>query len=587
MIDHSIIEEIKYRSNIEDVVSSYVSLKRAGSNMNGLCPFHSEKTPSFTVFTSTQNFYCFGCGAGGDVITFIMRMENLEYRDALEFLAKRAGIEIPEDGAAPQKGPTRSRMIDMNRDAARFFHSQLYSENGRKGLEYLKGQRGLSDAVIKRFGLGYAPDSFGALTDHLKSKGYTDEEMITGFMCGKSQKTGRPYDYFRGRVMFPIIDVGGNVIAFGGRVMDDSLPKYLNSSDTPAFKKSRNLFALNYAKNNCSEYLILCEGYMDVIALHAAGFSSAVATLGTAITPDQARIMAKYSKKVIISYDSDGAGQRAADKAIKLLSEAGCEVKVLKMSGAKDPDEYIKKFGAEKFRELLSGSRGRFDFKVDGILSKYDITLPDDKIKATSELCAIASEAYSEAEREVYIGKIAEVMGLPADSIRTDVRRQAAKRNRELKKSEIRDAYMSGSGYGDRINPDYVKNVHAARAEETVLGLLLSFEDHRRALAIGEIELSPDDFFTELGRRTFEAITEGTDKTGAFDISMFGERFTVEEMGRITKMRVSRETLTVNDRNVLDDAIKVLKLEKSKKSDDKDISVDDLSSLINRKKNKI
>jgi len=294
MIDHSIIEEIKYRSNIEDVISSYVSLKRAGSNMNGLCPFHSEKTPSFTVFTSTQNFYCFGCGAGGDVITFIMRMENLEYRDALEFLAKRAGIEIPEDGATLQKGPTRSRMIDMNRDAARFFHSQLYSENGRKGLEYLKVQRGLSDAVIKRFGLGYAPDSFGSLTDYLKSKGYTDEEMITGFMCGKSQKTGRPYDYFRGRVMFPIIDVAGNVIAFGGRVLDDSLPKYLNSSDTPAFKKSRNLFALNYAKNNCSEYLILCEGYMDVIALHAAGFSSAVATLGTAITADQARIMAKY-----------------------------------------------------------------------------------------------------------------------------------------------------------------------------------------------------------------------------------------------------------------------------------------------------
>jgi len=587
MIDHSIIEEIKYRSNIEDVISSYVSLKRAGSNMNGLCPFHSEKTPSFTVFTSTQNFYCFGCGAGGDVITFIMRMENLEYRDALEFLAKRAGIEIPEDGATLQKGPTRSRMIDMNRDAARFFHSQLYSENGRKGLEYLKVQRGLSDAVIKRFGLGYAPDSFGSLTDYLKSKGYTDEEMITGFMCGKSQKTGRPYDYFRGRVMFPIIDVAGNVIAFGGRVLDDSLPKYLNSSDTPAFKKSRNLFALNYAKNNCSEYLILCEGYMDVIALHAAGFSSAVATLGTAITADQARIMAKYSKKVIISYDSDDAGQRAADKAIKLLSEAGCEVKVLKMNGAKDPDEYIKKFGTEKFRELLSGSRGRFDFKVDGVLSKYDISLPDDKIKAASELCAIASEAYSEAEREVYIGKISEVIGLPLDSIRTDVRRQADKRNRENKKNEIKNAYMSGAGYGDRINPDYVKNVHAARAEETVLGMLLSFEEHRRALAIGDIKISSDDFFTELGRRTFEAIVEGTDKTGAFDISMFGECFTVEEMGRITKMRVSRESLTVNDRSVLEDAIKVLKLEKGRKTDDKDISIDDLSLLITQKKNKI
>ena len=584
MIDHRIIEEIKFRNNIEDVISSYVTLKRAGSNMNGLCPFHSEKTPSFTVFTSSQNFYCFGCGAGGDVITFIMRAENLEYPDAVEFLAKRVGIEIPRDNEPSSRGPSRSRIIDMNRDAARFFHTQLYSEAGRAGLDYLKNSRQLSDSVIKRFGLGFAPDSFGALTDHLRSKGYTEEEMLSGFMCGKSKKNGKLYDYFRGRVMFPIIDVAGNVIAFGGRVMDDSVPKYLNSSDTPAFKKSRNLFALNYAKNNAEEHIILCEGYMDVIALHAAGFSSAVATLGTAITSEQARIISKYTKKVIISYDSDAAGQRAADKAIKLLSEAGCEVKVLKMNGAKDPDEYIKKFGAEKFKDLLSGSRGRFDFKVDSVLAVHDITLPDEKIKASDELCKIAAEAYSEAEREVYIGRIAEVLSLPRDSIRADVRRQVSRRTRERKKNETRNAYLSGTGYGDRVNPDFVKNVHAARAEETVLGLLLSFEEHRKFFADGGFELSEDDLATELGKRIFTVLKEGTDATGAFDLSIFGDRFSVEEMGRITKMRVSREQLTVNDRSVLLDAVRVLKSESAAKSGSDDVSYDDLLSLINKKK---
>ncbi|MBQ2827009.1 MAG: DNA primase [Clostridia bacterium] len=584
MIDHRIIEEIKFRNNIEDVISSYVTLKRAGSNMNGLCPFHSEKTPSFTVFTSSQNFYCFGCGAGGDVITFIMRAENLEYPDAVEFLAKRVGIEIPRDNEPSSRGPSRSRIIDMNRDAARFFHTQLYSEAGRAGLDYLKNSRQLSDSVIKRFGLGFAPDSFGAITDHLRSKGYTEEEMLSGFMCGKSKKNGKLYDYFRGRVMFPIIDVAGNVIAFGGRVMDDSVPKYLNSSDTPAFKKSRNLFALNYAKNNAEDHIILCEGYMDVIALHAAGFSSAVATLGTAITSEQARIISKYTKKVIISYDSDAAGQRAADKAIKLLSEAGCEVKVLKMNGAKDPDEYIKKFGAEKFKDLLSGSRGRFDFKVDSVLAVHDITLPDEKIKASDELCKIAAEAYSEAEREVYIGRIAEVLSLPRDSIRADVRRQVSRRTRERKKNETRNAYLSGTGYGDRVNPDFVKNVHAARAEETVLGLLLSFEEHRKFFADGGFELSEDDLATELGKRIFTVLKEGIDATGAFDLSIFGDRFSVEEMGRITKMRVSREQLTVNDRSVLLDAVRVLKSESAAKSGSDDVSYDDLLSLINKKK---
>ena len=400
MISPEIVEEIKYRCDIEQIISEYVPLKRAGSNLNGRCPFHSERTPSFTVFPSTRSFYCFGCGAGGDVVTFIMKRENLDYVAALELLAARVGIEIPRDKQNEEynTGVKRERVLAMNREAARYFHACLYDKNvGASALKYLT-DRGLSGAVIKHFGLGFAPDGFGALTDHLTKLGYTAEEMSAAFLCGISRKTGKPYDYFRNRVIFPIIDVTGNVVAFGGRVMDDSTPKYLNTSDTPAFKKSRNLFALNYAKGKCADRLILCEGYMDVIALHAHGFENAVATLGTAITPEQARIMAKYTKQVIISYDSDEAGQRAANKAMKLLGEVGLEVKVLRVVGAKDPDEFLKKNGSaayEKFKLLLDNSRAQFEFKLDGVLARHDINVVDERIKAASELCRIISEVYS------------------------------------------------------------------------------------------------------------------------------------------------------------------------------------------------
>ncbi|MBQ7826782.1 MAG: DNA primase [Clostridia bacterium] len=349
MISQTVIEELKRRCPIEDVISSYVTLKRAGSNHNGLCPFHSEKTPSFTVFTGTSSFYCFGCGAGGDVISFIMRAENLEYREALEFLAKRAGIALPDDGTAQKAGVSRKRLYEMNTAAAKFFRQALF-ESAEAGIarEYLT-KRGLSQAIIKRFGLGFADGSFNSLRDHLQSKGFTEEEMLAGFLSKKSEKNGTLYDIFREKVMFPIIDTAGNIVAFGGRVLDNSKPKYINSSDTPAFNKKRNLFALNYAKNSCADQLILCEGYMDVIALHEFGFENAVATLGTAITSEQARLISRHTKQVIITYDSDEAGQRAADKAFRLLDEVGVDTQILKVEGAKDPDEYLRKFGKVKF----------------------------------------------------------------------------------------------------------------------------------------------------------------------------------------------------------------------------------------------
>lgn len=593
MISPEIVEEIKYRNDIVDVVNTYVPLKRAGSNYNGSCPFHSERTPSFTVFPATRSFYCFGCGAGGDVVTFIMKRENLDYVSALELLASRVGIEIPKDARSREEEANtvkRERVLSMNREAARFFHAALYDPRlGANGLQYLT-ERGLSGATIKHFGLGFAPNGFGALTDHLTKLGYTAEEMSVGFLCGISKKTGRPFDYFRNRVIFPIIDVTGNVVAFGGRVMDDSVPKYLNTSDTPAFKKSRNLFALNYAKNKCSDRMILCEGYMDVIALHSHGFENAVATLGTAITPEQARIMAKYTKQVIISYDTDEAGQRAANKAIKLLGEVGLDVRVLRVTGAKDPDEFLKKNGStahEKFKLLLDGSKTQFEYKLDSVLSKHDTSIVDGRIKAAAELCAIISEVYSEAEREVYIGVVAGKLDIPRDSLKNDVKRMMQKNERVQKKEEFRGLVNRTAGYGDRVNPDTVKNTGAVNTEENILGILLIYPENLANVKRGALELSEDDFFSEFNRRVFGEALARCDETGKFDFTLLNEVFDADEMGRITSMVVRRRQLKENGTELLSDMIARLREESSRRK----MSGDDMAQIADilaskRNKNK-
>ncbi len=580
MIDSRVIEEIKSRNDIVDVISAYVHLKRAGSNYQGLCPFHSEKTPSFTVFSATQGYYCFGCGAGGDVITFIRQSENLEYIPALEFLARRAGITIPAD-LTRRDGFDRSRMLAMNREAARFFHNQLFEPSGREALRYLTA-RGLSEAVIKHFGLGYSPPGFSVLTAYLHKLGYTDQEMTSAFLCGKSKKSGAPFDYFRNRVMFPIIDVSGNVIAFGGRVMDDSTPKYLNSSDTPVFKKSRNLFALNFARTSCSDEIVLCEGYMDVIAMHSAGFTNAVATLGTALTPEQARIMARYTKKVLISYDSDAAGQKAANRAIGILGEVGLDVRVLQLSGAKDPDEFLKKYGAEKFRAQLTGSKSKFDYNMENILARHDISLPDEKIKACAELCKMIAEIYSSAEREIYIAAMAKQLEIPAQSIKTDVERLIRVRKKEYKKQEAQKIVRQSAGYGDRVNPDYARNIAAARAEETVLGLMLLYPEYRRMVVEKEVPLAETDFFTEFGKRVFKATFEIV-SAGNFDAALLGDYFTPEELGRIMRMQLARRELSDNGVGVFRDSAEALRRE-THSADDSD-PLGDIRDLINRKRN--
>lgn len=564
-IPQNFVEELKYRNKIDDVISSYVNLKRTGSNKTGLCPFHSEKTPSFTVFTNTETFHCFGCGAGGDVITFIMRAENLEYTAALEFLAKRAGMEMPVDDEHKSEMLKRSRILEMNKDAAKFFNQMLYSPEAERARAYLE-KRKLSSAAVKRFGLGYAPDSFDALRNHMKKLGYCDAELKEAFLCGKSERTGKFFDYFRGRLIFPIIDNFSNVIAFGGRAINDEVkPKYLNTSDTPVFKKSRNLFALNFARSCADEYIILCEGYMDVIAVNMAGFSNAVATLGTALTSEQARIMAKYTKKVVISYDSDDAGQSAAKRAIPLLSEAGIEVSVLKMKDAKDPDEYIKKFGAAKFKLLIEGSRGKFDFLCDTVLKKYDISIPDEKVRAAHEICEIIAGFYSDVERSVYISKAAERLSIEEKSIRTDTERIRKKKIREEDGERMRKIISDTSGYTDNINRERVGNTRAAKAEETIIGLILLYPELFSKAVSEEWALCPEDFKTSFGRRIFGALEK---LGGKADIGVLAADFSVDEISRITDMQRKRAELTKNDESVLFDSIKALREEKNETSGD-------------------
>ncbi len=578
-----LVEEIRLRNDIVELIGTYVNLKRAGSRLQGLCPYHSERSPSFTVFPDSQSFYCFGCGAGGDAITFVMRSENLDYPGAVEHLAKRAGITIPTSPEEESAGMSRKRVYEMNLAAARYFRACLFDERlGKQGMEYLAVKRKLSPVIIKRFGLGFAPDGFGGLTDYMKKQGFTEEELITGFLCGKSQKTGRAYDYFRNRVIFPIINTSGDVIAFGGRVMDDSKPKYLNSSDTPGFKKSRNLFALNYAKNHCSERMILCEGYMDVIACHAAGFENAVATLGTALTQEQARLMAKHTKEVLIAYDSDEAGQNAAKKAIRMLSDVGLEVKVLNMEGAKDPDEYIKKFGRDKFRALLDAGKSGFEFKLDGTLRKFNVSIPEEKIKASAEICSYIASVYSNVEREVYISSAAKRLGIPENVLRNDVEAARRKLIKEYKANESKQARNDAVGIGDRINTDGIKNVRAKGAEEAIIGLLLIFDEYRSAVASGKIALLREDFFSEFHAKAFDAIIE-LEKSDGYDFSLLGEFFTPDEIGRLEGLIRKRRELSENGMEVFSGCVEALKSERAKKEAEEG-SMADLAELLRQKR---
>lgn len=589
VISKTVVEEIISRTNIEELISGYVSLKRAGSVHKGLCPFHNEKSPSFIVYPSTESFYCFGCGIGGDAVAFIKQMEHLDYPEAIEFLGKRIGITVVrENDNYDNKNERRirsDRFYAMNTEAAKFFHNALMSNTpeSKAALEYFTVKRKLSIATVKHFGLGYAPNSFDLFSKHMLSKGYTYDELVAGFLCGKSEK-GNYYDAFRNRAMFPIFDVSGNLIAFGGRALDDKIkPKYKNSSDTPVFKKSRNLYALNFARHSCKDTLILCEGYMDVIALHSAGFTNAVATLGTAITAEQARLMSRYTKKVIICYDSDEPGQIAANKALGIIKEVGLDARVIVIPGSKDPDEFIKTYGSERFKKLLTEAKMEFEYKMDNLLVKYDINSSQDRITLLGMLEKLISEVNSEAERDIYIQTVSKKLEVAAQSIKSDVQKLVGKRAYTRKKEQGKRAIEGSLGFTDRVNPDYAKAPSIAKTEETILGLLMLYDEHKKKVFEQNL-LSEEDFFTQFNKRVFKFIKDTYSGETQSDIN---EIFNVEEVGRITKMKISRMVLTDNGDRVLIESINSLKSSMQMKVGIEPQSLDDLQNLINNLRKKI
>ena len=439
-LSEAFLDELKSANDITSVVSSYATIKKQGKNQNCLCPFHSEKSPSCTIFPDTQSFYCFGCGAGGDVITFIMKIENLEYIEAVKFLAERAGMAMPEDSRydSPEI-KLKTRIYEINRETARYFYSCLRSEYGKEALKYIK-DRGMTDKMLTKYGVGYAPNSWNSLRNHLRKKGFTDEEMVAAKVATYG-KNGSCYDFFRNRIMFPVIDLRGNVIAFGGRrISEQDNPKYINTSDTLVFKKSKYLFSMNFAKNTKEKTLILAEGYMDVIAIFAAGFENVVATLGTALTKEQARLMSQYADEIIIAYDSDGPGQTAAKRAIEILDELGITTRVIKMVGAKDPDEFIKKYGSTRFKMLLENADNAISFELEKAVGDLDLESDADKVEYTKRILPILAALNNPIERDVYSAKIARKLSINKDIF--DLQVKGARKQYESKRKSIQNTEL-------------------------------------------------------------------------------------------------------------------------------------------------
>ena len=542
------LDELTARNPIEDVVGQYVSLKRSGSNLFGLCPFHGEKTASFSVAPDKGIYYCFGCHKGGSVINFQMEIEGLSYPDAVRALAKRAGMEVPEDEQYQSRYRQQERLWALHKEAARFFHSQLYSPVGAEALNYAIG-RGMPKSVLTRFGIGYAPDSWSALVDALRKKGYTDQELRDSGLVTISKKNGNLFDRFRDRLMFPIIDVRGNVIGFGGRIMNDkdkNAAKYLNSPETLIFNKRKNLFALNLAKKSKLGYLILVEGYMDAIALHQYGFDCAVASLGTALTEDGAALLSKYTDQVVLIYDGDTAGQNATKRAIPILEKAGLQVKVLQMRDAKDPDEFLKKFGADRFKLLLEESSNRVEYQLNAILKKYDLRDDDQKVKYLQESAELICTLGSSVQREVYSGRVAEVAKISMEAMKLEVDRAFRHRIAREKKKQEKIDLSPARNLQPKSRSIHYDNLKSARAEEMVIGQAL----RQPALLDQTRDLTQEMFSSELLGRVYGQMCERHREH--LEVSVNGlTDFSSEEMSHIAGILHSQQG-PVNEQALLD-----------------------------------
>lgn len=576
---------LRQNNPIEEVMSSYVHLKKQGRNYACVCPFHADKNPSCVVYTDTSSYFCFGCHAGGDVITFIREIENMEFDEAVKHLADRAGMIIPERaGEDVSKAYKKARLLEINREAANFYYLMLTRKEGIKGLMYFK-KREIKPETIKKYGLGYAPDSWSALRDYMNSKGFSDDELIESRLCQRSQK-GTVYDIFRDRAIFPILDVSRNVVAFGGRIIDGSGPKYLNSPETYVFNKSKNLFSFNFAKKSKPEYIILAEGYMDVIALNQAGFENVVATLGTALTIDQASLIARNTsrKEVVVAYDSDGAGRAAAHRAIKIFAEADPDVtvRILDMQGAKDPDEYIKKFGEIRFKMLIENSQDAIHFELEKCKENLDLEKESDKAKYLKKAIYVLSEIPSPVDREVYISKVSEEQNISKDVIVSQTEKVIASRKKSekaLKWSGITSRTINH--FSDDINPDAKKYPRESKAESGILAYL--FENPERFKDIYE-KIKPEDFVTSFNKRVYSVFAERIENTEYFTLSSLADEFSGAEMGKISEIMAKSQDITINE-NALNDFIRILLSHTGNVSEIGDLTDDDFLNMVEKMKN--
>ena len=585
-ISDSTINEIKYRNDVESVISQYVSLKRRGKNLVGLCPFHNEKTPSFTVYPENGSFYCFGCGAGGDVFTFVKLIENLDYIDAVKQLAEKSGVHIEESNYDNSLNILKEKIFEINRETARFFHNYLMSDGGKWALDYLLG-RGLTLSTIKHFGLGAAPDRWDSLINHLKSKGYTISDMMSANVIGKSQK-GSYYDRFRRRVMFPIIDIRGKVIAFSGRAMpgeDNKGGKYVNTSDTPVYKKSENLFGMNYAKNHCAESVILVEGNMDVISLHQAGFKNTVAALGTSFTEKQAKILSRYTKEVILTLDSDAAGQKAANRAGEILKTTGLRVRVVSVPDGKDPDEFIKKHGAARFKAVLEGAVNEIEYKLLTAIGDIDVTSDDGKVKYISRAAEIIAGSQDEIERDIYIGRLSNKYSISRTALTSRVEQIRKSNAKKTQKKMIGDIIRPKF---DSSAPNPEKRLYpvAAAAEENVISVLFSHPDFFREASE---KLKPEQMITSLNTRIYERMCEILESGKTLDISAFSDILSDSQTGYLVSL-INSDLARENPLTVLKDSILAIldEGERKKAGNVRDMETDEwadnIRKMIERKK---
>ncbi|MBR2108407.1 MAG: DNA primase [Ruminococcus sp.] len=576
------LQELKDRSDMTEIASSYVNLKRRGRNMVGLCPFHGEKTPSFNIYPENGSFYCFGCGVGGDVITFIMKIENLDYIDAVKYLAQRAGMTMPEDTFDDSMSNLRKRIFEANREAARFFYKNLYSEAGREGLEYFHG-RALADKTIRHFGLGYADSNRYSLCGHLKTLGFKNNEIVSANLAFQN-KNGGISDRFNDRVMFPIIDLRGNVIAFGGRIMTNQKPKYLNTSDTPVFKKSANLFSLNNAKNSDDRTLILCEGYMDVIAVNQAGFPNAVATLGTALTQEQALLMKRYADEVIICYDSDEAGQKATARAITFLRNAGLNIKVINIPQGKDPDEFLRNKGEnghDAFKNVIEGSGNDIEYRLNKLRRNYNLKEAEGKVAFLSEAVKILATLDNSIEQDVYISKLCKELEVTPDAVKQQLKKVSRKQYYDRRRDNFRNMRQNLNGMNDKVNTERYKKPRVTTAEEGIIAYIIKNPDR---ISYVESMLSAEKFQTEFNRKLYLYFFERI-KNNLDPLSSVSGDFTQEETAKIYHIANSDYARMANEKTA-EENIKVINDEysKLKVADAANASMDDIAEELRRLK---